>query len=178
VLAVSRAPLPTAASEERVSGADLRILTLSELMRERSDALEAAHALYTACRLDQPTLGRVSEWPFADWRAFYLEDPEGIPDAYFLGLDADVLVGNCSVRRDGKEEDALRVGITGVLPPWRRHGLGLALKLRTHAYARANGYREIRTSNTRPNTAMLALNEKLGYAIVGSLGGYELALAT
>ena len=176
VLAVARAPLPTRASEERVIAAGARIVTLRELMAERADALVKAHALYTACRLDQPTLGRVSEWPFAEWHAFYLEDPAGIPDAYFLAIAGAELVGNCSVRREEREEDALRIGITGVLPAWRRRGIARALKLRTHGYAKANGYREIRTSNTRPNTAMLALNDALGYAIVGSHAGYELAI--
>ena len=176
VLAVSRAPLPTPATEERLLANGLRVATLAELMRERADALAAAHHLYTACRTDQPTLGRVSEWPFAEWRAFYLEEPSGIADAYFIALAGEELVGNCSVRREPREEGVLRVGITGVLPAWRRRGVGRGLKLRTHAYARAHGFREIRTSNTGPNTAMLALNAALGYAIVGSVGGYELAL--
>jgi hypothetical protein len=48
------------------------------------------------------------------------------------------------------------------------------LKLRVHAWARANGYREIHTSTA--DNAVVALNIALGYAIVGSLGGYELAI--
>ena len=41
---------------------------------------------------------------------------------------------------------------------------------------RCGGYREIHTSNTRENVAMVKLNESLGYVIVESWGGYELAL--
>ena len=72
--------------------------------------------------------------------------------------------------------DCLRIGITGVLPEFRRRGIGRALKLRVHAWAKAHAFREIRTSNTRPNVAMLSLNESLGYVIVESWAGYELAL--
>jgi ribosomal protein S18 acetylase RimI-like enzyme len=70
----------------------------------------------------------------------------------------------------------LDVGSTGVLPEYRRRGIGRALKLRLHAYARAHGYRELHTANVRHNKAMLDLNDSLGYVIVESLGGYELAL--
>jgi GNAT superfamily N-acetyltransferase len=78
------------------------------------------------------------------------------------------------VRRDG--EDTLRIGITGVLPAYRRRGIGRMLKLRVHGWARTHGFREIHTTATRAETAMLALNDALGYPIVGSWGGYELRL--
>jgi len=71
-------------------------------------------------------------------------------------------------------EDVLRVLITGVLPEYRRRGIGRLLKLRVHEWARTHGYREIHTSTA--NAAVVALNTALGYAIVGSWGGYELAM--
>ena len=46
-----------------------------------------------------------------------------------------------------------------------------------HAYARANRFRELHTTNVRHNKAMLDLNDELGYVIVESSGGYELALS-
>ena len=71
-------------------------------------------------------------------------------------------------------EDVLRILITGVLPEYRRRGIARLLKLRVHEWARTHGYREIHTSTA--NAAVVALNTALGYAIVGSWGGYELAI--
>jgi len=177
VLTIATAPLPAPGIEEQLSAAGIRIATLPELVRERPDAMDRAHELYSACRVDQPTLGRVTEWPFADWHAFNVEDPLALPDAYFIALAGERFVGNCSVRRTAGTADVLTIGITGVLPEFRRRGIARALKLRTHAYARLHGYNEIRTSNTGPNVGMLALNKALGYIFVDSWAGYELDIA-
>jgi GNAT superfamily N-acetyltransferase len=172
VLAVGSAPLSTPAIEARVAAAGIRTSTLRALQSERGDeVLEAASDLHAACRLDQPTLGRVTAQPFADWRAYHVTDAVALPEAYFIALDRIRLVGASAVRREG--DDSLRIGVTGVLPAYRRRGIGRLLKLRVHAWARANGFREIHTSTTTPNVGMLALNDALGCAIVGSWGGYE-----
>jgi mycothiol synthase len=175
VIAVATAPLPTPAIEERVAALDVRIATLAQLRVERGDvALEAAWDLHYACRTDQPTLGRVTAQPYAEWLAFNVDDPAAIPEAYFVALSGERLVGMSSLRHEG--EDSLRIGVTGVLPSFRRRGIGRALKLRVHAWARANGMREIHTSTAASNRPMVALNDALGYVTVGSVGGYELRL--
>ena len=175
VIAVASAPLPTPRLEERIAGMGIRIATLAQLREERGDvALEAAWDLHFACRSDQPTLGRVTAQPYADWLAFNVDDPAAIPAACFVAVSGDRLVGVCSVRHEG--EDSLRIGLTGVLPGFRRRGIGRALKLRMHAWARANGMREIHTSTAAANKPMVALNDSLGYVTVGSVGGYELRL--
>ena len=100
------------------------------------------------------------------------DELHGLPDAYFVASDRGRLVGCSAVHAAG--EDVLRILITGVLPEYRRRGIARLLKLRVHAWARANGYREIHTSTANP--AVVALNTALGYAIVASWGGYELAI--
>ena len=173
VVALAVAPLPTPKVEELVASYGVRVATLSELRESEGDgALRRAHELHTACRLDQPTLGQVTAAPLAEWRAYNVDAPEALTDAYFLALADGKYVGNCSVRR--RSDDTLRIGITGVLPEYRRRGIGRALKLRAHAWGRANGFREIHTSTAGPNAPMLALNASLGYATVASWGGYEL----
>jgi GNAT superfamily N-acetyltransferase len=172
VVALATAPLPLRAAEARVGGA-VAIRTLAALREERGQAaLIEAYELHTAARLDQPTLGPVTSAPFADWLAYNVEAPEALPDAYFIAVDTARFVGCSSVRRSS--EDQLQIGITAVLPAYRRRGIARLLKLRVHDWARRNGYREIHTSNTGPNVGMLRLNESLGYVVVGSWGGYEL----
>ena len=173
VVALATAPLQLAAAEVRVALRGIRIETLSELRDRRGDeSLRLVHDLYTASRFDQPTLGKVTARPFEDWRHEVFDELGAFPDAYFVASDGGRLVGCSAVHPSG--EDVLRILITGVLPEYRRHGIARLLKLRVHAWARAHGYREIHTSTA--NVAVVALNTALGYAIVGSWGGYELAI--
>jgi GNAT superfamily N-acetyltransferase len=173
VVALATAPLPFAAAEDAVASRGIRIETLSELqIRDGDESLSRVHALYTASRLDQPTLGSVTARPFEDWRHEVFDELHGLPDAYFVARDGERLVGCSAVHASA--QDVLRILITGVLPEYRRLGIARLLKLRVHAWARANGYREIHTSTA--DNAVVALNIALGYAIVGSSGGYELAI--
>jgi GNAT superfamily N-acetyltransferase len=173
VIALATANLPLAPAEEAVAAHGIRIETLSELRaREGEDSLKKVHELYTASRVDQPTLGRVTSLPFEDWHREVFEDLHGLPDAYFIASHGEELVGCSAVHASG--DDVLRILITGVLPAYRRKGIARLLKLRVHSWGRAHGYREIHTSTA--NAAVVALNTSLGYAIVASWGGYELAI--
>jgi GNAT superfamily N-acetyltransferase len=173
VVALATAPLQLAAAEDAVRPQGIRVETLTELRARRGDqAIEMVHELYTTSRVDQPTLGKVTARPFEDWRREVFDELGGLPDAYFVASDGERLVGCSGVHESS--EDVLRILITGVLPEYRRRGIARLLKLRVHAWARAHGYREIHTSTA--NAAVVALNTALGYAIVGSWGGYELAI--
>jgi len=173
VVALATAPLQLTAAEAAVAARGIRIETLSELRDRRGDeSLPRIHELYTASRVDQPSLGKVTARPFEDWRREVFDELGALPDAYFVASDGERLVGCSAVHPSG--EDVLRILITGVVPEYRRQGIARLLKLRVHAWARAHGYREIHTSTA--NVAVVALNTALGYAIVGSWGGYELAI--
>jgi len=175
VIAVASAPLPTRAAEERVAATGITITTLAALRGALGDlAFDAAWDLESACRLEFVTLGRATPEPLSDWIAWNVTDDAALPDAHFIALDGARYVGVCSLRREG--DDTLRIGLTGVLPAYRRRGIGRLLKLRAHEWARAHGAREIHTTTTKANAAILALNDALGYPIVGSVGGYELRL--
>ncbi len=177
VLAVATAPQPTPATRERLAAAGVRIVSLAKLAENDEEALAKAHALHSEARPDQHSLGPVTAVPFADWKAHNIDDPHALPDAYLVAVRGRDLVGQCSARRDPRAEDVLDIGVTAVRPEFRRHGIGRGLKLALHEYARARGYQEIHTSTARENAAIVALNTSLGYAIVESSGGYEMATA-
>ena len=175
VRAVASAPLPTPAQDERLARAGVRIATLAELARVDPNALEKAHETYFASRLDQATLGRVTPTPFTEWRRVHIDSPSALLDAYFVAIADDRFVGQSAASRS-RSDDVLGVHATGVLPAYRRRGIARSLKLRLHSYARANGYTELHTRTARENAAIVALNTSLGYAVVESYAGYELAL--
>ena len=52
----------------------------------------------------------------------------------------------------------------GVRSPAHPGGLAWALKMRTIAYARGHGFRQIRTWNNTMNRPILNINEALGFA--------------
>jgi ribosomal protein S18 acetylase RimI-like enzyme len=174
VRAVATAPLPTPATDERLALAGVRIASLADLARDDPGAYVKAHELYYASRLDQPSLGPVTRAPFAEWRAQQIDDANALADGYLIATLDGHFVGQSAGRRT-QSADVLDIGVTGVLPGFRRRGIGRALKLRLHAYARASGYRELHTNNVKENKAMVDLNDSLGYVIVESLGGYELS---
>ena len=173
VVALATAALPLAAAQESVTARGIHVESLSELLaREGDAALRRIHELYTSSRVDQPTLGAVTARPFEDWRREVFDELHVLPEGFFIASDVNRLVGCSAVH--ASSEDVLRILITGVLPAYRRQGIGRLLKLRVHGWARANGYREIHTSTANP--AVVTLNTSLGYAIVASRGGYELAV--
>jgi GNAT superfamily N-acetyltransferase len=57
----------------------------------------------------------------------------------------------------------LRTGLTGVRRAYRRRGLALALKVRSLAFAKEQGYRRVITENESNNRGMLHINEELGF---------------
>jgi GNAT superfamily N-acetyltransferase len=175
VRAVKTAPLPTPAQQERLDAAGIRIATLAQLGAADSDALAKAHDLYFASRLDEVTLGRVTPTTFEEWRALHLDAESVLGDAYLVALADGRYVGQ-TIGRRARSEDVLDIGVTAVLPAYRRRGIARALKLRLHAYARSAGFHELHTRTARENPAMAALNDSLGYAIVESTGGFELAI--
>jgi len=106
--------------------------------------------------------------------------PDGWVGSTFLVADLDEqIIGRVSIRHELNEFLRTRGGHIGycVLPAYRRRGIGRLLKLRVHAWARTHGFREIHTTTTKADPAMLALNDALGYPIVASWGGYELRLS-
>lgn len=175
VLAVATAPLPTPASRERLASRGIRIATLADLLKSDPEAATKAHALNVASRDAQVTLGPVTAVPFAHWKRIYLDDALALPEAFFIAIADGAYVAQTTALRARNADDVLDIGITGVVPAYRRLGVARALKLELHAYARAHGYHEIHTSTAR-GSAMERLNTELGYAIVESQGGYELAI--
>lgn len=59
----------------------------------------------------------------------------------------------------------------GVKPKFRGYGLGEEMMKRQHAYCGTEGYRRIRTKSENPFKAMLRLNLKMGFDIVGTEEG-------
>lgn len=85
------------------------------------------------------------------------------PEAMFLAIDGDALVGCAGLERDDDQPHRVEHAFTAVARRWRRRGLAAALKRTTLAAAARHGITEVYTWTQHDNADMRALNERLGY---------------
>ena len=113
-------------------------------------ALEA----YADFATDRPVLVSREEWEeeFLTW-----------PEATFLALAGDEIVGCAGLELDPDQPDRAEHALTAVARAWRRRGIASMLKRRTLAFAADHGIREVYTWTQAGNADMRALNERLGY---------------
>lgn len=112
--------------------------------------------------LDVPEPEPPTPMSFEYFRKRILDNPDFLPEAYFLMLRGDEYVGMSNFWRTPNPSH-LQQGLTGVKRPYRRQGITLALKLFGLAFAKERGVLQIRTDNAVGNEAMLSINHQLGF---------------
>ncbi len=153
-----------AGAHERIAREGITIVALADERRSDPDAVRRAHAMYQRCEADVPSTEPFRGVSFEEWARRELEAPATLLDAFFLARSArGEYLGVSNLFRSLAEPGVIYQGLTGVLPEHRGRGIAMALKLRTVEYARANGYREIRTWNDTRNRPMLRINEAMGF---------------
>ena len=105
----------------------------------------------------------MEEPDFDEWLQWSLNDPALVADATFITVRGDDYVGFRELYKDA-DNDVLMGGLLGVRRAHRKQGIGLAMQLRGIAYARQQGYPQLKTCTAVHNLAMQALFNKLGYA--------------
>ncbi len=140
----------------------IALASLSELPWQEEGFQRALYELEIELLGDVPAAEPITPWPFEVWQKRTLEDPNLLPEGFFLALEGEQLVGVSMLFKSHRPQ-TLQTGLTGVRKSHRRKGLALALKLRAAEFAQAYGARYIRTSNHQANRPMLAINEALGF---------------
>ena len=103
---------------------------------------------------------------------YAITGPFALPEGFFVAVKGDEFIGLSHVLLSQKDT-ILFQGLTGVKSPYRRQGIGLALKVRVIKYARIAGYTIIKAENDAQNSPMLAMNERLGYVRHSDLITFE-----
>ncbi|HXF82814.1 MAG TPA: GNAT family N-acetyltransferase [bacterium] len=141
-------------------------LTVATVAAERDTEprwLEMLYDLHSEVAADVPQPEPYTPMTLAEYRRRIIEHPEYLPEAHFLARHEDRYVAESNLFRSLQLAQVLYQGITGTRRAYRGRGIALALKLRTIAYAREAGKREIRTWNDTLNAPMLAINTRLGF---------------
>lgn len=134
-------------------------VNLSTLAAKDSEQLRRAlYELFIETVADVPTADPFPRISYEEWAADALA--ESSDDIIVLALDEQRPVAVCLLKVAGQ---GAWNSYTGVARDYRGRGLALAVKVEGIRLARERGLRSIRTENDTPNTAMIAINERLGF---------------
>lgn len=147
----------------------ITITTLAEEQRADPLWLVKLYDLHMSFVPDIPVPDHPNPAPPLSWFAEYVfNNPQSLPDGFFIAKDGDRYIGESFVQRDGDPASGmLHHKLTGVRKEGRGRGLATALKLKTIRYAREHGYRQVSTWNESSNERMLSINKKVGFVCAG-----------
>ena len=101
--------------------------------------------------------------PFEEWLAHHMQGPGDPPEATFLALAGDELVGYAKFSLSAPRVTTAHHDMTGVKRAWRGRGVAGALKRAQIRWAKEQGYERLLTQNEMRNEPIRRLNERLGY---------------
>ncbi len=156
-------PRPHRAYQDRLREQGVVITTLGQEREKGSDWLQALYELHTTLMADVPSTMPYTRPALETFVRHSVENPEALPDAYFVAAHDGEYIGESVLFRSHPQPGSLYQGLTAVRREYRGRGLAFALKLATIDYARKHGYTVIKTWNATVNTAMLAINDRLGF---------------
>lgn len=92
-----------------------------------------------------------------------MQGPGDRPEATFVALAGDEVIGYAKFSLTAAQPTTAHHDLTAVKRAWRGRGVARALKATQIAWAKANGYEELRTRNEERNAPIRRLNEEFGY---------------
>jgi len=127
---------------------------------------ELVHGLYEVsvdASPDVPGYEDETHEPFEAWLAHDMEGPGDRPEATFVAVAGDEVVGYAKFSLNSTHTTSAYHDLTAVKRAWRGRGIARALKATQIAWAKANGYEQLRTQNDERNEPIRRLNAEFGY---------------
>jgi GNAT superfamily N-acetyltransferase len=156
--------LSAQAAEEavrRVCDQGIRFRPLSELAGDPDQVLRL-HELALEGMRDQPMPDAFTPPTLGEYEKQTLGDPALIREASCVAVADERCVGITSLWRSNADDELATRG-TGILRPYRRRGIAWALKSQCALWARARGYRWLRTWMDSRNGPIQRINERFGF---------------
>jgi len=101
--------------------------------------------------------------PFGDWLVHDMQGPGDRPEATFVAIAGDEVVGYAKFSLTAAQPTIAHHDLSAVKRAWRGRGIARALKAAQINWALANGYTELRTRNEVRNEPIRRLNARFGY---------------
>jgi GNAT superfamily N-acetyltransferase len=101
--------------------------------------------------------------PLDEWLSVHMQGEGDRPEGTFVAVAGGEAVGYAKFSFWQAKPDTLFNDLTGVKRAWRGRGIARALKHTQLNWAKAHGYRFVRTSNEQRNEPIRRLNAELGY---------------
>jgi mycothiol synthase len=120
------------------------------------------HGVFEVVRLDVPRAEPPTHLSFEFFNENVISDSELLWEACFYALEQDNIVGFTGAYK-GARQGWVDQWLTATTREARGRGIATALKVRQLEAAQRLGYSTVRTDNDTRNTAMLAVNGKLGF---------------
>jgi GNAT superfamily N-acetyltransferase len=127
---------------------------------------ELARGIYEVALEAEPDIPGAEDMlpePFEDWLAHDMQGPGDRPEATFVALAGDEVIGYAKFSLTAAQPTTAHHDLTAVKRAWRGRGVARALKATQIVWAKANGYEELRTRNEERNAPIRRLNEEFGY---------------
>jgi mycothiol synthase len=131
---------------------------------ERPELAPGIYEVAAEAHVDIPGQEDEEAEPFEDWLAHDMQGSGDKPEATFVALAGDEVVGYAKFSLTDAQPTTAHHDLTAVKRAWRGRGIARALKATQIAWAKANGYTELRTRNEERNAPIRRLNEEFGYA--------------
>jgi GNAT superfamily N-acetyltransferase len=139
--------------------AGIEILTWAE----RPELAQGIYGVAAEAYADVPGAENEEMEPFEDWLAHDMRGSADRPEATFVAVAGDEVVGYSKFHLTAAQPGVAHHDMTGVKRAWRGRGIAGALKRAQIAWAKQGGYERLETANEMRNTPIRRLNERLGY---------------
>lgn len=147
---------------ERVRQQGIEIIGYDEMVERISDYQQRCYAMHWDSFQDVPASGARTQPSFEHYIKQTFENPDFVPETYFVALDGDQLVGESNLFPNHENPEQMITEYTGVVRTHRRRGIASALKVRVIESAKARGIKTIVAGNDIRNP-MYELNLQLGF---------------
>jgi GNAT superfamily N-acetyltransferase len=130
---------------------------------ERPGLSRSIYEVACECYPDVPGGENETTPPYEDWLEHDMSGPADRPEATFLAVAGDEVVGYAKFHLPAARPTIATHELTAVKRAWRRRGVARALKQAQIAWAKVQGYERLETANELRNEGIRRLNEELGY---------------
>jgi GNAT superfamily N-acetyltransferase len=130
---------------------------------ERPELAQGLYEVSVEASPDVPGYEDEAHEPYEAWLAHDMQGPGDRPEATFVAVAGEEVVGYAKFSLTDAYPTSAYHDLTAVRRAWRGRGIARALKAAQIAWAKANGYEELRTQNDERNEPIRRLNAEFGY---------------